>query len=294
MQQGATAQKGAGSHGLKGASMRLKGLSPEQIESRLRRGMGRGVGRDYKSFIPRRAARSRGELTEENVFGTERQLLLMSRGERRVAATLWWDEDVLDVLESYALRPVDQTIAIARELGIRFPVGRNGLPLVRTIDYLVRHAVLGVVALSRKDRSDVELARIMQLLEIERQFARRCGWLWAAVTEDDVPETLAANLLVLNEHWLLSGRHADPAVVEVDAAWLLAHMTRAGASMLEAGRDFDGRSGCDSGTGLAIMWHQLAHKRWNTDLNAPLDARVTRPRPGSPAPNNWVAGRSFL
>ena len=274
--------------------LRPPGLSLAQVRSRLKRGLGRVKDGEYRSFIPRRAARTRGERTEESAFGSERQLSLMSRGERRVALMLWWDEEVLDVREGYPLLPVDETVEIAEELQVRFPMGRNRQPLVRTFDFLVRHARLGVVAFSRKDRNDLDAPRLLQLLEIERRFAQRRGWHWAALTEDDVPETMAANLQILNEHWLLSGVHANASKVTADATWLMSRLQRRGRGLLDTCRDFDASFDHEPGTGLSIAWHQLAHKCWNANLDEPLDARVTRPHLGPPILNRWIANRSFL
>ena len=127
----------ASSHGT--GPLRIRAATPETIRPGSAAGSGRGVGPESRSFVPNRAAQSR-ELTEERISASDRQFTPRSRGKRRAAAMLRWDEHA-DVRGDFPLLPLEETLELAAARGIRQPRDRKGSPPRRIMDLLVDYAL---------------------------------------------------------------------------------------------------------------------------------------------------------
>jgi hypothetical protein len=114
---------------------------------------------------------------------------------------------VKEIREQYALLPLDLTIALAAQLGVRYPtyVGTQ-TPWVMTTDLVIirkyPNGELGTLALAVKPWSALQPGargqeRVMELLEVERAYWNHHGIQWLLVTDDDTPPCLMHNLLTV-------------------------------------------------------------------------------------------------
>ena len=138
------------------------------------------------------------------------------------------------------------------------------------------------------------LERKQDLLELERAFAEGSGWPWALVTEKEVPEIRADNLVTLNEKFNLRLKDLESSRFDEVAGAVMRRITK-GVSLAAAcdGVDRELRLRTE-GTALSVSLNRLARKVWSVDLDLPLDPRKLRPANHPPRDTSWVSHLSFL
>ena len=251
---------------------------------------------------------SHGLSTHLPLYDLSRHVTTLSGHERRVALLLGHDCEIHDIKEQFPCLPVSRTEVLAAQRGIVHPRVK-GIPIERTLDFLVDHATLERVALSVKPSQKLDprraypdprkaerlAAREWEKLEIERAFANGEGWPWALVTEVDIPLVRATNLDALAKRWTIKPKGVAPArFAGIAEAVMLA--VEGGAALLEACHEVDAALALsmEGSVALAVALHWLARKRWSVDLDQPFDVRVIRPLREPPRNHSWVAGLKFL
>ncbi|MGU7859640.1 TnsA endonuclease N-terminal domain-containing protein, partial [Streptococcus suis] len=98
--------------------------------------------------------------------------------------------------EQYPLLPIEETIIIANELGIKHPTDlKSGEPIVMTTDFLVttrNNTEVKKFARTLKYKNELMDKRVLEKFEIERVFWERQEVDWGIVTELEVPNPLLA------------------------------------------------------------------------------------------------------
>lgn len=87
----------------------------------LEEGKGTGVGKDYKPWIKIQDVASSGRVTRVKGIKTNRQHELLSGIDGNSSYILDFSNEVIDIREQYSLLPIEETIGIAVELGIKHP-----------------------------------------------------------------------------------------------------------------------------------------------------------------------------
>ncbi|MEO6545230.1 MAG: TnsA endonuclease N-terminal domain-containing protein, partial [Nitrospiraceae bacterium] len=167
----------------------------------------RGKGRksDYVASIQTGDKVSRGQRSRILSDKLGRDVVCLSIGEKRVYVVLEWSLPVTDIREQYPLYPIEGTIAIAQQLGVR-PCALNlqGKPM--TTDFLItcREGLTErEVAISYKEVRELADPRTLELAEIERVFHARRGTVWGFVTDLDLPLIVVTNLDFLTDYYAL-------------------------------------------------------------------------------------------
>jgi hypothetical protein len=261
---------------------------PSDIERRRKAGFGEGEGATYKPWLTVRSFGSRGMARRIPGRTVDRVHHVFSNLERDCFTLLDWNDGVTDIREQFPLHPLEETLAIAAELGYRHPEAprkRDGVtasvPVVMTSDFRVTlgpGAGSPEVVISVKELQELGDARTLEKLEIERCYWGRRDVPWVIVTERELPRVLVDNLWFLTAHRAAEG-HAVPVERMGDALAVLAAELAASPSEPTAGvcAGCDARLGLAPGACLALVWHALATKAWSTDLAAALN-------PGRPLP----------
>ena len=126
-----------------------------------------------------------------------------SKGERNTFVIVQRIIVVRDIREQFPLLPLEETLALAKSLGVRHPMDK-GEPVVMTTDFLITRVCSGDTsyeALSVKQKCMLEDPRVIEKLEIERLYWARYEVPWRIVTHEDVDCPLANNLHWINERW---------------------------------------------------------------------------------------------
>ncbi|WP_421781258.1 TnsA endonuclease N-terminal domain-containing protein [Kiloniella litopenaei] len=176
-----------------------KFLEPVILKRLQKEKRGQGYGKDYKPFLTVRDVPSKGRVHRRPAFTHNRIVHLLSDLELAAFLLVDWQPFVTDIREQFPLNP-EATINIAKRLGIKHPA-YQGVLQVMTTDLLVDFQQNGhhsSQAISVKYSQDLENARTIEKLEIERRFWEGEGIEWFVFTENEVPKTTIKNI-----RWLL-------------------------------------------------------------------------------------------
>lgn len=202
-----------------------------------------------------------------------REVICLSIGEKRVYLILERSPNVTDIREQYPLYPIEETIAIAEQLGVK-PCALNVQGKPMTTDFLVtcREGLTEKeVAISFKPLSELADPRTLELAEIERVFHQRRGTVWGLVTDQEVPHTVVANLDLLMDFYALEDLHPLTAQdVDAISRALLPRLSIQNTPLNIAALEVDRLLNYEEGTSLAVAWHLIATRRIQIDLEKPM------------------------
>lgn len=248
---------------------------------------GLGSGKDYKSWLLVSDVPSKGRCHRMDCPLTKRELQLMTDNEFFSFLNYWWDDNVIDIKEQY---PLDrrETFEIAALCGIKHPTDQHtGTLLVISTDLLVTYRVgdeIITIAIAVKEATDLENKRILEKLEIERQYWNRRGVTWRITTNVQVKDNFSKNLA-----WMLGfykGSPQDERTHKIDDV-VLSKIITAKIEMPHAPvklvcKFIDRELGFKLGTSLAGLRRLLAVKALTVDLtlkciqDAPVEAFQSR------------------
>ena len=165
-------------------------------ETKKKRKMGTGEGKDYIPYITTSEFNSRGTTSVIKDWKTGRGVHCLSQGETLWYYILRWDDNNVDIREQYPL-DVDKTVAIAEEMGIQYP--RNKAQ-VMTTDFLVTEADGTLHAYSVKSDEFIS-ERKLQLLCIEKMYWNKQGIKFDVLLKRNVNKVLAHNIRLVTEFY---------------------------------------------------------------------------------------------
>ncbi|TQR40163.1 TnsA endonuclease N-terminal domain-containing protein [Paenibacillus popilliae] len=239
----------------------------------IKKGRGIGVGENYLPFIQAHDNKiaSEGWLTRHKGWKTNRVHHTLSEHERKYLYYCEWLDGVIDIREQWPLLPLERTIEISEQIGIKHP-HLDGISVVMTTDFRLTLQIReGSRDVIRTIKPCEKLSdRTLELLEIERVYFTEQGIDWCIVTEDKIPVNLVKNV-----EWLANAKYLDTQpVVNEELLWLL-HDDIYEAFMKDAGQTplmnlcvrIDHENRLPKGTSLFILQHMLANKFWSTEMD---------------------------
>jgi len=162
------------------------------IDKRIREGRGQGRGSDYKPWLLVQDVPSQGLATRIKGWKTKRVHHLLSNLELSYFYVLEWSPVVFDIREQYPLLPLEETLAIAEQCGIRHPTDpKTQEPVVMTTDFFISvPQSIKVIEQARtlKTAKDLQSQRTIEKLEIERRYWQGRDIDWGIVTEREIPD----------------------------------------------------------------------------------------------------------
>lgn len=184
----------------------------EDIDRWIKEGRGQGEGRQFLPWDTVRDVPSDGTVARVYSYKTDRISHLLSGTEEHHFLGCDFSEPVVDLRESVALLPREETQQIAAELGIRHPsYPRSSEPTVMTTDLVLTlrkrsgQTAKWARSIKRLDRLKAPLSRRdLEKLEVERRYWQRRAVPWALVTNLDMPSALMIKLT-----WLHALAHID-------------------------------------------------------------------------------------
>jgi hypothetical protein len=186
---------------------------------------------------------------------------------------------ITDTREQFPLFPLEETLEIAREIGVRHPTDpRTKYPCVMTTDLLLTaKSTLTTIYLAQavKYSSDLDDPRTVEKLEIERRYwARRPIVVWGVTTNEDICRPFVENVKWMHPYSRL-----------IDVSPLVEHQVREMALMMTdlvlarklplnlVTRRCDEKFGLATGMSLGVVRHLLATQRWEVDLTRRIRIR---------------------
>ncbi|HWD93549.1 MAG TPA: TnsA endonuclease N-terminal domain-containing protein [Verrucomicrobiae bacterium] len=194
----------------------------------------------------------------------------MSNHEANFFHLLDWSPFVTDIREQHPLLPLGETMALAEENHIKHPTDpRTKFPIVMTTDFLIDERRSGSTteyARTVKPAKDLCSERVLQKFEIERRYWLRRGVDWGIVTERELPTELVKNIEWIHPYRDVTGKiNVSSSEVE-KAEVIMAELICQGLPLAGSASACDDRLGLAPGTGLTLVRHFLANRRWSIDM----------------------------
>ncbi len=245
------------------------------IDKRIREGRGQGRGSDYKPWLLVQDVPSQGLATRIKGWKTKRVHHLLSNLELSYFYVLEWSLIVFDIREQYPLLPLEETLAIAEQCGIRHPTDpKTQEPVVMTTDFFItvpRSIEVIEQARTLKTAKDLQSERTLEKLEIERRYWHNRNIDWGIVTEQEIPQALTKNVDWLHAFFRIEDlSHLAETEIRRIATALTLRMAQGNVVLTDLTAECDDQLGLQPGTALSVSRHLIANRRWLVDMNKPI------------------------
>lgn len=236
----------------------------KKIQKRIKQGYGQGEGANYIPWIKVHQISSKGRSSRVLGWKTGRTHHLLSDLETKYFYVLDWSQITKDIREQYPLLPIEETIQISEELGIKHPSNNEtGSPNVMTTDFLITISE-GLRARTIKYAQDLESYRTIEKFEIERVYWQRRGVDWGIVTEREIPNTLIENIRIIHKSFRIED--IKPEVINRVKSYLEDEIASMGDSLSDITLQTDEKFGLPYGTCLNLAYHFIANRLWVIDM----------------------------
>ncbi|MGF0004692.1 TnsA endonuclease N-terminal domain-containing protein [Bacillus altitudinis] len=248
-------------------------------EKWIKEGRGSGAGSDYKPWLNIQDVSSLGRSTRLKGIKTGWQHEFLSDLERNYFYLTEYSNFIIDIREQFPLLPLEETIVIADELGIKHPVNpKTNEPIVMTTDFLLTvDKGEGIVEVARTVKMKDELFknRVLEKFDIERVYWERRNIDWGIVTELQIPKVFARNISYIHDYYDIylhdAFQNIDHQQIEDLVFSLLQRLLEKDESIREIANSFDKDTHMPLGSGITLFYHLLARKIIQIDMSIPLD-----------------------
>ncbi len=260
-------------------SKRVRSNGSAAIERRLAEGRGQGRGANYKPWLMIHDVPSLGLATRMKSPLNGRTYHLLSQLETDWLYALHALPGVVDIREQFPLLELEETLAIADQLGIAHPIDpATKEPCVPTTDFRVTLADGSREidrAIAIKPSADLSSGRTLEKLEIERVYWSARNIDWRILTEKELPKALVKNLRWVYPHLDLvsSGASFTTADVARIRAALEPMVLNGEGTLVAITAACDDRLGLEPGSALCVARHLIATRVWPVDLTVEIDPR---------------------
>lgn len=261
-------------------SKRQRGMTKNKIEKWLKEGRGQGMGIDYKPWLSVQDVPSAGRSHREIGIKNPRQYTFFSDLENRYFNILEYSASVIDIREQYPLLPIEETVFIADDLGIKHPIDPStGENVVMTTFFLITIAENGqnrLLARTVKSSSELDSKRKIEKLEIERRYWEKQGVDWGIVTEYEINRILADNMKAIRNYYDLKICGLFEGISARRIHRYLSQLSRelCGDSVVVRNIccSFDEKNGLEAGCALALYKHLVVTRQLEVNIiNKPLE-----------------------
>lgn len=251
----------------------------QNIKTRISEGRGSGIGKDYIPWIKIQDVASNGRATRIKGIKTDRQHELLSDLERDYFYILDFSDDVVGIREQYPLLPIEETMDIAMELGIKHPTDpKSGEPIVMTSDFLItlkdKDEYIEVVR-TIKQKDDLLKRRINEKFEIERVYWQRKELDWGIVTEQEIDKITAHNISFVHGDKNMESIDSFSEISNLDIKDLIYEFLKRiigdKRSMRSICSEFDQDMSLEKGSGLSIFKYLVINKIIDIDIKEKID-----------------------
>lgn len=248
---------------------RMRSWNRTKYEHHLKAGRGQGEGAAYLPWIFIQDFSSLGMVSRVRSYKTNRIHHFLSRNELRYFYLLEWSDSILDIREQYPLGDLELATDIAAKAGIKYPRDNiSGFPYMLTCDFMIT-TQNGFKARTIKCTSELQNARTLEKLEIERRYWQELGVDWRLVTEHEIPLQKVKNIEWLHTSALLPKYLPDGCLQEK-----ILDQAAFGIPIPQILADIDEQYVLPEGSGLYLIKHLLWKKRLPFEMAADLQKAV--------------------
>lgn len=173
--------------------------SEKSIERRIKNGYGQGYQVNYKPWLTIQDVPSIGVVTRVKGILVPRVYHFMSLLEYQYFCMLEWSERVNDIREQFPLFQRADAQLIAENKGITYPTyPKTNVPIIMTSDFAIQlkdtKGKLKEIVRTIKPSNELKNKRVLEKLEIEREYWERREIDWGIVTEQELCPIMIYNL----------------------------------------------------------------------------------------------------
>lgn len=172
------------------------------VSKMIKEGRGTGKGEKYIPWIKIQDVASLGRASRIKGVKTGRQHEFLSDMKRNYFYFLEYSDKVYDIREQFPLLPIEETMIIAKELGIEHPKNPETEEfIVMTTDFLISMNYNDKnyeVARTIKCKDDLMNKRILEKFEIEKQYWEKKGINWGIVIDEEIDKVIANNISLVH------------------------------------------------------------------------------------------------
>lgn len=240
-------------------------------KAKLNEGRGTGIGMDYEPWIKIHEFGSKGR--SHRVVGWKQRRLhqFLSDLEFHYFLLMQWEDSVVDIREQFPLLPLEQTISIADDLGVKHQPKNSKEKIVLTTDFLltVNNGDENIdVARTIKQESELLKYRTVEKFKIEQAFWKHQNIDWGIVNESQISKTFARNIYSIYNDYFWAEEHGYS---EIDIALLVYsfknELVKNSLDVIKTSEDFEQFQNWPEGTGLRFFKFLLAQKHVGADFN---------------------------
>lgn len=255
---------------------------PDIYEKWIKEGYGQGIGKEYKPWLTIQDVPSKGRATRVHGIKIDRQHDVFSDKERNYLYILEFADCVKDIREQYPLFTLEQTMAIAEEIGIEHHKDPfTGENIIITTDFLItieKNGQLVQVARTIKSPEELDEYRQIEKFEIERRYWQMKGIDWGIVTDNEINETFAANIGNLRSAMKLENisyfESMPSKYIDKLSDSFKSLITGKEIIIRDIASDFDDRMMLKPGAAISIYKHLIITKQIEIDLFKKLSIDV--------------------
>lgn len=254
-----------------------RNMTGEAIPKLISEGRGQDAGEGYQPWITVQDFSSYGQANRDAGTTTGRQHDYFSKLEHRYHLVLDWS-GLLDIQEQFPLLPLDKTMSIASQCGVRHPFDCiRKKPIVMTTDFRISvPCPIGkkVVVRAVKPAAKLLEKRVIEKLEIERRYWESSEIDWGVVTEHEINLVLVRNLIWAYKFKPFSSLHPlTEEMVHRISNVLTENLFQKERSLSNVSLECDDLLGLKSGTCLSVARHLIASRQWQVNMMKLIDPR---------------------
>lgn len=250
----------------------------QSIDKKLKDGRGQGLGIEYKPWLHIQDVSSLGRSTRLKGNKISRQYEFLSDLERNYFYLLEYSDLIVDIREQYPLLPIEETLLIAAELGIKHPIDPNTKePIVMTTDFVVTNKGKENTDVARtlKYKNDLADERVLEKFEIERVYWERKGINWGIVTENEVSKTMATNIAFVHGYadlrYIDGFQETEQSELDEFSIYLIGKLLSEEFSVREIAHQLEKNYGLPVGSGITLFKHLVITKTIEIELSEKLN-----------------------
>lgn len=249
-------------------------------ERKLSEGRGVGRGKEYKPWITIQDFPSNGRVSRIKGLKTQRQHEFLSDLERNYFYYLEASINVIDIREQFPLLPLEETLLIAKEIGIKHPIDpQTKEPIVMTTDFLItiktEEGEVKELARTLKYKDELLEKRIVEKFELERLYFENRGINWGIVTNEEIDKQLAQNLADTHAYYDLAEIEAFATMKPWEVQELIDVFLECCVTYKDSLRSmciqFDKAMSLEKGSGITLFKHLLWAKLIAIDLTKAIN-----------------------
>lgn len=242
---------------------------------------GRGIGREkhYRSWIETHELSPKSRTIKIKGWKTGRIHQLLSDQELYFFLSTQWEDNTIDIREQYPLLPIEQTIVIANELGIRHPKiidnNRKRIDAAMTTDFVITKKdgnLIYDIARDVKMSTKLNNRRTCEKFDIVKRYWDINRIDWGIVTENEISKVKGRNILFLyDDYYWANRRMISEGTISNIITEFKDRLIQFNFDIYRTIEVFECYKGWSEGEGLNFFKYLLIRKRILTDFNVRLN-----------------------